>query len=187
MAPEITIRVAATDELAQIKRLADTEYKRRGYGPYTCYPQLEAAPETTRVVAVMDKRIAGTCTISLDGSCGLSTEVDYPRETAAIRSLGLPMACVWRLAVERGKRGELLECVAHQMMTFVARFLVDVGEPVLLCEVHPRHAAYYTKRFGFLPFAKRSETHGLHGAPSVLMIGGPGTYSRVVRATDSQD
>jgi hypothetical protein len=180
----VTVRRAVESELAEIWQLTHTEYLRKGYitpqpsGLWSHYSHLERAPETVQLVAIVDGDIVGTVTYTLDGPNGLHTDVDYPNETELIRKIGIPLACSWRIVTASEFHSQ--HSVAHALMVETARELVEYGEPILLCTFHPRHARYYERRLGFSVIAQREESAGLRNAPSVLMVGGPGSYSRII-------
>jgi hypothetical protein len=180
---DVVVRRASPAELPDIWRLTHDAYLAKGYitpqpdGIFRHYRAWEDV--STQLVATLDGRLVGTLTYTLDGEFGLPTDVSYARETDILRTVGLPLGCCWRIVVDpaclRHHR------VSHGLMMEAARECVAVGEPVCLCEVHPRHAAYYAKRLGFREAARRGSTRGLIDAPSVLMVGGPNTYSRLVK------
>ena len=181
----VEVRCATESEIAEIWHLAYTQYVQRGYIPrnpeelYVSCEHLEWIEQTTPLVAIADKAIIGTITITLDGPMGLPMERDYPTETARERQAGRPLASCWRLATAN-------EChsshrVSTMLMHTTAAWLMERGEPTLLMECHPRHANYYRKRIGFEKVAERSDTIGLTDAPSVLMVGRQDSYSRIAK------
>lgn len=184
MAAAITVRRARGDELHQVWHLSHDEYVRSGLiqpqldRHYPLYPDLDGIPETTVLVAVEGGMMTGSMTMTMDGERGLPTDADYPAETQAERDKGRPLASCWRLATAfdcRSRHGVLAALMRH-----MTHLLVGLGEPTLLMECHPRHVLYYRRRFGFEAVGERKTTHGLTDAPSVLMVGGPGSYSRLL-------
>ena len=181
----LEIRRALESEIPEIWHLTHDCYLAKGYilprpdGIFRRYRAWEDV--SVRLVAILDGRLVGTLTYTLDGEFGLPTDVSYERETDILRAVGLPMGCCWRIVVAPDCR--LVHRVAHGLMIEASRECVAAGEPVCLCEVNPRHVDYYRKRLGFREVARRDSTQGLIGAPSVLMCGGPGTYSRLIDKT----
>jgi len=179
----LEIRRALESEIHEIWHLTHDCYLAKGYilprpdGIFRHYRAWEDV--SVRLVAILDGRLVGTLTYTLDGEFGLPTDVSYERETDILRAVGLPLGCCWRIVVAPDCR--LTHRVAQGLMLYASGECMAAGEPVCLCEVHPRHVDYYRKRIGFREVARRDGTTGLANAPSVLMCGGPGTYSRLMR------
>jgi predicted N-acetyltransferase YhbS len=179
----LEIRRATESEIPEIWQLTHDAYVQKGYilprpdGEFRHYRAWEDV--SVRLVAIIDGRLVGTLTYTLDGEFGLPTDVSYEPETDILRAVGLPLGCCWRIVVAPDCRHQ--HRVAHGLMIAAARECVAAGEPVCLCEVNPRHVDYYRKRLGFREVARRDSTRGLIDAPSVLMCGGPGTYSRLLK------
>lgn len=179
----LEIRRATDDEIPQIWQLTHDAYVQKGYilprpdGIFRHYRAWEDV--SVRLVATLDGRLVGTLTYTLDGECGLPTDVSYERETDILRAVGLPLGCCWRFVVAPECRRT--HRVSQELMLAAFRELMPAGEPVCLCEVNPRHVDYYSKRLGFREVARRDSTRGLIDAPSVLMCGGPNSYSRLLK------
>jgi hypothetical protein len=184
MHPAVTVRRATDDELPWIWRLVHAEYLRAGLiepemdGMFSHHRHLDCIPETIPLVAIENDRLAGTMTLTLDGPNGLPTDESYPVETAEQRENGRPLASCWRLATTWDCHSA--HHVSSSLMHAMVRVAMDLGEPTVLMECHPRHVSYYRRRFGFESIGTHGETAGLRNAPSVLMVGGPGSYSRII-------
>jgi len=182
MSAAVEVRRANRDETLEAQRLAHDAYLARGLiqpqpdGLWRGYERLNDIDETTVLVAVMDGKVIGTASYTFDGEHGLPTDDDYFLETTCIRAVGLPLVGCWRFAVGAGSSLAIHARLMHRICVDG----VDAGEPVAVQEVHPRYVNYYRRRFGFRIAGMRDRTRGLTDAPSVLMVGGPGTYSRVV-------
>lgn len=181
----VTIRHATESEYPAIWALVHDEYVAQGYinpqpgGLYVHYLHLEGIPETTKLVAVNESNeIIGTISYTTDGPNKLACDVDYPKETQELREKHPAIVCVWRLAVRAAERGN--RAVVTAMVQEVATRLVAMGEPLLLLLVHPRHVRIWKRWLGFEQVSQRDECKGLLQAPSVLMTGGKGSYSRIV-------
>jgi hypothetical protein len=180
---EVEVRRAVESEIGEIWRLTHDEYAAKGYIPfhpsrlYSHYTHLENIPETTQLVAFVDGDLAGTVTYTMDGPAGLHTDIDYSVETQAIRSIGLPLACVWRIVTDSKFHG--WHSVAQALMRETARQLIERGGPIALCTFHPNHAKYYSVRIGFRLVADRPESNGFSSAPSVLMVCTAENYRRI--------
>lgn len=185
MSSNLEVREATIDEIEEIWKLTHDEYLEAGYitkqedGLYRHHSHFDLIPETTQIIVVKDNQIIGTCTYTLDNSNKVFTDIDYPKETEIIRVTNVPLAAVWRLATSSKERST--HRIVHMLMSKIAADLVEKGEPILLCEVHPRHQGYYEKRFGFVAIAEKDDTEGLQNAPSILMIGGKNTYKRIIK------
>lgn len=184
MAADVTVRRATADELPWVWRLVHAEYLRRGLiepqmdGFFSHYSHLDCIPETMPLVAMADGRLVGTATVTLDGPRGLPTDSTYADKTSELR-IQYKLAAGWRLATD-------IEChsshaVSAALLAAAARLLLEHAEPTLLMECHQRHVPYYRRRLGFESYAKRDSTPGLTNAPSVLMVGGPNSYSRLLK------
>lgn len=179
----LEIRRATEDEIPQIWHLTHDAYALAGYilpqpdGMFRHYRAWEDV--STRLVAVLDGRIVGSVTYTLDGKFGLPVDVSYGSKMDILRAVGLPLACCWRIVVAPDCRHQ--HRVVHGLMIEAAQECVAAGEPICLCEVNPRHVDYYRKRLGFREVARRDSTRGLIDAPSVLMCGGPNSYSRLLK------
>jgi hypothetical protein len=184
MAADVEVRRATNEELPWIWRLVHAEYLRRGLitpemdGMFSHYQHLDCIPETVPLVAVDGDRLVGTMTTTFDGPRGLPTDIEYPDETGELR-MWHSLASCWRLATD-------IEChsshaVSAALMVATAKLLMEHGEPTVLMECHPRHSLYYRKRIGFEVYAERKMTPGLTNAPSVLMVGGVDSYSRLLK------
>jgi len=180
----IEIRESGIGNIGDIWSLAHDRYFECGYidkqfsGMFTQYPEYEFLPETKRLIAIDNGELIGTVTITLDGEYGLPIEADWPKETQIVRAVGLPIACVWRLVTK-------LACASTRRIVLdllkgCVRELIECGEPVILAAFNPRHKDFY-KRFCRLTEIGRHEiTKGLQNAPSILTVGGPGTYARLL-------
>lgn len=180
---DVEIRRAEDAEIPQIWHLTHDAYALKGYilpqpdGIFRHYRAWEDV--SVRLVAMLDGRLVGSLTYTLDGEFGLPTDVSYEWETDILRAVGLPLLCCWRIIVAPECRHE--HRVSQELMLGAFRDWVAAGEPVCLCEVNPMHVDYYRKRLGFREIARRDSTRGLIDSPSVLMCGGPNTYSRLLK------
>lgn len=186
MSTAVTVRRATDEELCFVWRLVHAEYLRKGLitpemdGMFSHYRHLDCIPETVPLAAVDGNRLVGTMTLTFDGPKGLPTDMEYPDETAELRQWHKLATC-WRLATD-------IVChssgtVSMALMISAAKLLMEHGEPTVLMECNPRHRTFYKRVLGFVqhPDAKKENTKGLTNAPSVLMVGGPGSYSRLTK------
>ena len=113
-------------------------------------------PSTSVVIASRGEQVISTLTIMHDSSHGLALDAAYPTELDALRQGGhklmevglfadrhLPIAAATRAIVEMMRYVFYISCYS----------LADI-----VIGVHPRHAAFYERNFGFQPFTPVS-TH----------------------------
>src|SRR5574343_854501 len=128
----LEIRPATEAEIPQIWMLTHDAYALKGYilpqpdGIFRHYRAWEDV--STRLVAVLDGRLVGSLTYTLDGEFGLPTDVSYERETDILRAVGLPLGCCWRIVVAPDCRHQ--HRVAYGLMIAAAQECVADGEPV---------------------------------------------------------
>ncbi|NMG01866.1 N-acyl amino acid synthase FeeM domain-containing protein [Azoarcus taiwanensis] len=102
--------------------------------------------ELTTIAALHGSRVVATVSVRSDGPQGLLAEHLYPQEIEAHRKLGGRLCELTRLAAdpEFGSQPALASL-------FNAAYRVAVrtyGATDFVMEVHPRHAAYYTRMAG---------------------------------------
>lgn len=188
MNDSLTVRRAKPNELTAILQLIHDAYLRSGLilpqvnRTFSLYPHLDNIEETVPLIAMRNgikkQRMLGTVTVTFDGPNGLSTDVNYPKQTQEFRKQGLKLASCWRLATRWDCRST--RTVLFMLVKSASQLVRNCDESMVLMECHPRHASYYQRRLGFEPVGERKTTHGLTDAPSVLMVGGPGSYSRLL-------
>lgn len=113
-------------------------------------------PGTSVVIASRGEQVLSTLTIMHDSNLGLALDAAYPTELNALRLGGhklmevglfadrhLPIAAATRAIVEMMRYVFYISCYS----------LADI-----VIGVHPRHAAFYERNFGFHPFTPVS-TH----------------------------
>jgi hypothetical protein len=178
----VVVRRATEDELPWIWRLVHDVYLKAGLiepqmdGFFSHYPRLDCIPETIPLVAVEDGKRVGTMSLTMDGTRGLPPEDDYPGEMDALRREGHRLASCWRLAVVDG-----FDVALPLMRSMVDIAVNEFDEPTVAVECHPNHGRFYRGLMGFEQIGERPDTKGLSCAPSWLMVGGHGTYSRLLK------
>jgi hypothetical protein len=91
----------------------------------------------------------------------------YRSELAALRADGRRLAEVGALAVDRPWRGATL-ALMRPLVQLVGIYARDVGGMDDLCiAVHPRHASFYVRGFGFTRFGVEKAYGAVKGAPAV--------------------
>ena len=126
-------------------------------------------PSTSVIVASRGEQVLSTLTIMHDGSHGLALDAAYPRELDALRTAGhrlmevglfadrhLPIATATRAIVEMMRYVFYVSCYT----------LSDI-----VVGVHPRHAAFYQRNFGFQTFTTVSTHPTVRHNPVIGLLG----------------
>jgi hypothetical protein len=164
--------VAATlavtrDDIDQADRLVHDAYVARGLRDAV----VQRHATRPRGAVVFVARIAGAvgATLSLvrDSRRGLPADALYRSELAALRAGGRRLAEVGALAVDRRWRGAALGLM-RPLVQLLGVYARDVGGVDELCiAVHPRHAPFYERNFGFTRFGAEKAYGAVRGAPAV--------------------
>jgi hypothetical protein len=105
-------------------------------------------PTSEILAAVLRQEVISTLTLVQDGALGLPAESLYEDEVQQRRLAGLTLAEVTCLA-DRRKDFRRRFRVLFRLMCLVIQTAAQRGVDELLIAVHPRHAAFYQRRFGF--------------------------------------
>jgi hypothetical protein len=125
------------------------------------------ATRTVVFVARAASGVVGTLSLLGDSARGLPADALYGSELAALRGGGRRLAEVSALAVAPGWRGTPLPLM-RPLVQLVGIYARDVGHVDELCiAVHPRHAAFYERRLGFVRFGAEKPYGAVNGAPAV--------------------
>jgi len=163
----ITARLAVTpDDLDDAARLVHEVYVARGLRDATARGGVN-----TERSAVFIARIEGAAgaTVSLvsDGPRGLPADALYAPELRALRGRRRTLAEVSGLAVAPSCRGNALALV-RPLVQLVGIYARDIERVDDLCiAVHPRHAPFYARAFGFTRFGAEKPYHAVKDAPAV--------------------
>ncbi len=161
-------------ELEQVYRLTYEAYVERGYcrpkpdGKLVHYPQFENISETTVLVALLQKQVMGTVSLTLDGPLGTPMDSDFKATCDTVRAEGLRLAASWRIVTQHSFRGQR-QVVMALIGEVVRCAFEDFDLDTFLCSFHPRHESIYRRLLGMRTIARSEGTRGLHGAPAVLM------------------
>ncbi|MFN3984441.1 MAG: N-acyl amino acid synthase FeeM domain-containing protein [Rhodocyclaceae bacterium] len=128
-------------------------------------PSTPARQERT-VVARRGDRIVGTLIIGLDGEDGLLADTLYGAQLNTVRQQGGRICELTRFAIDPSANSSALMSAIFSLGFLVGRLMHDMTDAVI--EVHPRHAAYYGRRFGYR-IAGPEHICPRVGAPAVLM------------------
>lgn len=169
----ITITTADTPEqLSDVRRLTYAAYLAVGLceiNPYKRlehYPHLDNIAETTVVTAMVDDKLVGSITITVDGPAGLNVDEDFPDVMRRLREPGRRMAAAWRIVTDPSYRGDR----RLVMLLMRAGFEEAIARKAdwLVCSVHPRRQKVH-QRLGFFTVAL-GNCRALNGAAAVLMM-----------------
>lgn len=159
-------------ELEEVYRITHDAYLERGYcapqpgGRLIHYPALEGTPETTVLVAMEDKTVIGTVSLTIDGACGLNVDHDFPAEVRGVRTEGRALGAVWRLATRATQRGE--RRVVMALIQAAVRLAFETQElETFLIVVNPRHQSAYARLLDMQTVAFSPGTEGLEPQPRI--------------------
>ncbi|HWB13935.1 MAG TPA: hypothetical protein VG826_32205 [Pirellulales bacterium] len=108
-------------------------------------------PTTAVFVASNNQRVIATMTLVVDGELGLPMESVYAHEVCAMRQRSRLGEVSALASVPAATAAANLDVVVG-LMRLMAQFARRHGVDHLLVAVHPRHARFYRRCFGFKPF-----------------------------------
>jgi hypothetical protein len=152
-------RVASTlGERAGAFQLVYQSYLRTGLGTPNLY-RMRVTPhqlcDSSQIfVGLHDGQVVSTVTLVADGPMGLPMEDMFSQEVEDFRAEGRRVAEVSCLADRRQDSRRFLESFS-QLTRLMAQFARYQGIHNLLISVHPRHARFYSRYFGFRPISDR--------------------------------
>lgn len=149
---DLTVGVATElNEIVEAWRLVYDLYRRIEIideNPVGLHTNLHAvAPDTSVIVGQLDGEAVSTLTIMQDGPYGLPLDSVYNRQLNLLRRLGRPILEVGLLADRREKAGRAMAAIMEMMR--YAFWNAALNGADLLCGVHPHHAQFYIRTFGF--------------------------------------
>jgi len=149
----------------QAAKLIERMYASRGLFPYGTNADIDKRDVT--VVAVRGDRAVATLTVRMDFGNGLLADTLYSKEIDAARATGGKVCEITQLALEPSSGGShdalagLFQ--ALYVLTQLTRRMSDI-----FIEVHPRHANFYQRVFGFKRIGCERICPRV-GAPAVLL------------------
>lgn len=171
MKSDVTIRGAQPCDMDDVYRITYDAYLDMNYCEYQSearlihYPHLDNIPETTVLVAVEDREVIGTVSLTTDSIHGLHVDSDYKAECDKVRTEGRRLAAAWRLVTTDHDRRVVMDLIGH--MVHVG---VSFGVETCLFTFNPHHERVYKRLLNMETIANHSgSVHGLKNAPSVLM------------------
>jgi hypothetical protein len=142
-------------------QLVYRSYLRAGLGDEKPYGMrvtpFQLEPASQIFVGKIRGEVVSTVTLVPDGPLGLPMDSMFHDEVNALRKAGRKVAEVSCLADRRSNPSRFLDtfCQLNRMMAQHARYH-DIE--CLLISVHPRHARFYRRYFGFKPISDRVES-----------------------------
>lgn len=147
-----------------ISQLIERRYAWRGL---PASPEPCGAGNSLTLVASSGDEIFGTATLGLDSPAGLHADQLYGHELARLRSPGVRLCEITRLAVETAHDTlEVLGTLFH--LAYIHGRLIR-GATDLVIEVHPRHAGFYRRMLGFVQLGDEKPCPRVDNAPAVLL------------------
>ena len=163
----VTARLAVTrDDLEAAARLVHDVYVARGLRD-AARPRDSDANRSVVFIARLAGVVGATISLVTDGPRGLPADALYGPELRALRGRRRRLAEVSGLAVATRCRGSALALV-RPLVQLVGIYARDIEHADELCiAVHPRHAPFYARAFGFAPFGAEKPYPAVKDAPAV--------------------
>jgi hypothetical protein len=139
-------------------QLVYQSYLRSGLGAPNLY-RMRVTPhqlcDTSQIfVGLLEGQVVSTVSLVGDGRLGLPMETMFSQEIDEFRAEGRRVAEVSCLADRRQDSRRFLESFS-QLTRLMAQFARYEGIHNLLISVHPRHARFYSRYFGFRTISDR--------------------------------
>lgn len=160
---EFKVRLATTeDRRKSASLLIEKMYSWRGYEADT----LGQDPNKITLVAYQEDRVVGTLTLGLDSPNGMVVDQLYKTEADQLRAEGRNICDVTKLAIDQDiKSKDVLGALFHLSVIY-GRNIHNATD--FLIEVNPRHALFYKRMIGFVPFGEEKLCPRVN-APAVLL------------------
>ena len=139
------------DQFRAAQELVGRRYAWRGYQAEAQAPSATPSPEDgSRVVLLAQYagRLMGTVTVRRDTPQGLLAEKAYAEEIQDMRSRGIRLGEVVKLAIEEGVDSRAALDALVQSAYLVTRVVQGLTHVVI--EVNPRHVRFYERALGFV-------------------------------------
>lgn len=166
-------KVAATRrELHAAMRLVHDNYvslgliKPKKYGMHVA-PQ-HGLPTTEVLVAINRQSVLCTMSVIQGDECPLPLEQIYGEEVALFRICGQRVAEIGSLASKSADCEKTPGCV-FRLMALALQRCRQKGADLVLIAVHPRHARFYERFFGFRVFGEEKPYDMVAGRPAVAL------------------
>jgi hypothetical protein len=160
---EFKVRLATTeDRRKSASLLIEKMYSWRGYEA----DALGQDPNKITLVAYQDDKVVGTLTLGLDSPRGMVVDQLYKKEADQLRAQGRKICDVTKLAVDQDIKSKSVLGALFHLSVIYGRNIHHATD--FLIEVNPRHALFYQRMIGFVPFGEERLCPRVN-APAVLL------------------
>jgi N-acyl amino acid synthase FeeM len=128
--------------------------------------------QTAVVIGCAERRVVSTLTVIVDGNRGLPLDRVYGDELNAMRQNGAQLVEVGMFADRRQSMARTAEALL-QLMCFAWYWGHENRVTDFIIGVHPRHARFYARLFGFHIVAGEKRYAAFNDNPVVLLVGNP--------------
>lgn len=160
---EFKVRLATTEDRRKAASLLiEKMYSWRGYEANP----LGQDPNKITLVAYQDDKVVGTLTLGLDSPGGMVVDQLYKKEADQLRAQGRKICDVTKLAVDQDIKSKSVLGALFHLSVIYGRNIHHATD--FLIEVNPRHALFYQRMIGFVPFGEEKICPRVN-APAVLL------------------
>lgn len=160
---EFKVRLATTeDRRKSASLLIEKMYSWRGYET----DALGQDPNKITLVAYQEDKVVGTLTLGLDTADGMVVDQLYKQEADQLRAEGRRICDVTKLAVDPDIKSKNVLGALFHLSVIYGRNIHHATD--FLIEVNPRHALFYQRMIGFVPFGEEKLCPRVN-APAVLL------------------
>jgi hypothetical protein len=160
---EFKVRLATTeDRRKEASLLIEKMYSWRGYEANP----LGQDPNKITLVAYQEDKVVGTLTLGLDSPGGMVVDQLYKSEADQLRAQGRKICDVTKLAVDQDIKSKSVLGALFHLSVIYGRNIHHATD--FLIEVNPRHALFYQRMIGFVPFGEEKLCPRVN-APAVLL------------------
>jgi hypothetical protein len=160
---EFKVRLATTDDRRKsASLLIEKMYSWRGYEA----DALGQDPNKITLVAYQEDKVVGTLTLGLDSPAGMVVDQLYKTEADQLRAQGRKLCDVTKLAIDQDIKSKSVLGALFHLSVIYGRNIHHATD--FLIEVNPRHALFYQRMIGFVPFGEEKLCPRVN-APAVLL------------------
>jgi hypothetical protein len=160
---EFKVRLATTEDRRKAASLLiEKMYSWRGYEAVG----LGQDPNRITLVAYQEDKVVGTLTLGLDTPGGMVVDQLYKSEADKLRVQGRRICDVTKLAVDQDIKSKNVLGALFHLSVIYGRNIHHATD--FLIEVNPRHALFYQRMIGFVPFGEEKLCPRVN-APAVLL------------------